>query len=551
MKEARITDHGQPHSKAPARQPVPFWESLRLLEGTRIGATRAARTGTRQLLRARGAAPKSWRESVRTRAAAALLLAMPLLISAASAAPVRAQPAPEPISLDKLLEISSVVGGETPRWSPDGSRILFSSGLTGGLMTVDAEGKFPVRVPVDPGGAGHFLARQEPRWSPDGEWISFISDKAGNPELWLFSLRTGEERRLTDLGGRINAYDWAPDGRAIALSGNRFGNYDIWVVTIPDGRVRRLTSDERYEVFPSWLPDGNQLLYVRLDEDWVDHEVLEIPASGGESRLIVRDSDFFDYQAGGRFGSPLPSPDGERVLFRSHRSGWINYWTVPRAGGGDPRPIAVEEADQSHARWSPDGSRIAYISNHDGTHELRVIAADGGEPLVVTASEGLGSAGAPEWSPDGRWLSYTFETPTRPRDLYVVSADGGEPRRLTRSVPEGGLVERLVEPRKVRYPSTDGFEISAYLYVPPGAERTGERYPGIMWIHGGPRVSSMTTSSSTSSSSPSEATSCCSPTSAGVPATERHSRTPTIAAGGAATWRTCGLASSFCTASPM
>ncbi len=338
---------------------------------------------------------------------------------------------------------------------------------------------------MDAGGAGHFLARQEPKWSPDGQWISFISDKAGNPELWLFSLRTGEERQLTDLGGRINAYDWSPDGRRLALSGDRFGNYDVWVVDVSDGGVERLTSDERYEVFPSWLPAGDRLLYVRLDDTWADHEVLEVPASGGEPRLVARDTDFFDYQAGGKFGHPLPSPDGDLVLFRSHRSGWINYWIAPRAGG-EPRPVAAEEADQSHARWSPDGTRIAYTSNRDGTHALHVASVTGGEPRVLVAPEGMGVVESPEWSPDGRWISYTLETPTRPKDLFVVPAEGGEPRRLTRSLPEGGLADRLVEPRKVRYSSTEGFEISAYLYAPPGAEGGERRHPGILWIHGGP-----------------------------------------------------------------
>ncbi len=133
----------------------------------------------------------------------------------------------EPLSVDQLLSISSVVAGETPQWTPDGSRILFASGL-GGLMTVPAEGGFPMRIPLELGGAGHFLASQMPRYSPDGKWIGYVSDKTGKPELWLWSTEDGQEVQATDLGSRINAFTWSPDSKTIVFSGDRYGNYDIW-----------------------------------------------------------------------------------------------------------------------------------------------------------------------------------------------------------------------------------------------------------------------------------------------------------------------------------
>lgn len=416
---------------------------------------------------------------------AAALLVPALLSTSGEARAQPASPEAEPLSLDQLLEISSVVGGETPRWSPDGSRILFVSALTGGLATLHPAGGHPVRVPVEMGEAGHFLARQEPRWSPDGRWVSWISARTGDQELWLWSPEDGRELQLTRLGARINSYSWSPDGRSVAVAGDRHGGYDIWRISVPDGRAERLTRDGRYEVFPSWAPDG-RILYVRLDDTWADHEVLEIPAEGGEPRLVVEDTDFFDYQAGGKFGYPQASPDGRQVMFRSHRSGWINYWMVPRQGG-EPRPVAAAEADQSDASWSPDGRWIAYTENQDGTHELRIVRSSGGEPRVLVAPEGMGVVSRPAWSPDGGRISYTLGTPTAPNDLYVVEVENGRTTRLTRSTPEGNLERRLVVPEKVTYPSTDGHEISAYLYRPPEwAVGEGGKVPGLLWIHGGP-----------------------------------------------------------------
>ena len=387
------------------------------------------------------------------------------------------------LTVDQLLSIESVVGG-APAWSPDGEDLLITSSLAGGLAMLPLDGGFPTRVPLNMGSAGHFQASQMAGFSPTGHWISYVSNKSGAPEIWLWSSEDGSEIQLTDLGGRINSMTWSPDERWIVFAGDRHGNYDIWKVSVPDGRVHRLTNDKRYEVFPTWTPDTREILYVRLSEDWADHDVIQIDAAGAaEARIVTSDRDFFDYGAGTKFGYPRVSPDGQTVLFPSHRSGWINYWTVPRSGG-EPRAIAAASADQGEARWSPDGRSILYTENHNGHHDLRVVSSDGGEPRVVVAPES-GRITNPAWSPDGREIAYMFASLTRPADLYVASASSGVSRALTQSMPAGNLESRLVVPEKVRYASTDGYQIDGYLYRPQGL-RPGERAPGIMWIHGGP-----------------------------------------------------------------
>jgi dipeptidyl aminopeptidase/acylaminoacyl peptidase len=414
------------------------------------------------------------------------LLLVPLSLPAIGSSYVAlAQEETSPLPIDKLLSIGSVVGRDMVQWSPDGEQITFSSGLGGGgLMAVSPESGFPVRIPIDLGGAGHFLASQMPTWSPDGRWIAYVSTKSGSQEIWLWSARSGRDSPLTKLGGRINSYTWSPDSRWIAFSNDRYGNYDIWKVELASGDSYRLTENDRYEVFPTWTPDAGSILFVELDERWTEHTVIEMTSAGSGRRTVVQDTDFFDYRAGGTFGYPAVSPDGTTVLFRSHRSGWINYWTVPLAGG-NPQPVAAEAADQSHARWSPDGRHIAYVSNHNGTHELRVVrVGDGGQPRTLVAP-GTGVVAVPEWSPDGTRISYTLGTPTRPDDLFVVEVSTGATKQLTVSTFAGNIEQQLVAPEKIAYPSTDDLTINAYLYAPPGSER-GERYPAVLWIHGGP-----------------------------------------------------------------
>lgn len=390
---------------------------------------------------------------------------------------------PEILTTDQLLSIESVVSG-SPAWSPDGLSILFQSSLSGGLVTLSPDGGFPTRVPVEMGSSGHFLASQMPDWSPQGNWISYVSDKGGSPEIWIWSTRDGSEVQLTNLGARINSMTWSPDERLIAFAGDRYGNYDIWTVEVATRRVRRISSEKLYEVFPTWTPDSRRILYVRLDDTWENHDVIEVDPQGAGARTVLQDRDFFDYGAGTTFGYPRVSPDGSLVLFRSHRSGWINYWLAP-AGGGEPRPIAAAEADQSSAVWSPNGRWIAYIENHNGRHDLRVVSPGGGEPRVLAPSSGGGVASSPSWSPDSRSIAFLKADLVTPQDLHAVSVESGESRQLTFSMPAGNLGGRLILPEKVRYPSTDGYSIPAYLYRPIGVP-AGKRAPGVMWIHGGP-----------------------------------------------------------------
>ncbi len=388
----------------------------------------------------------------------------------------------EPISAEDLLAMQSAVGGSrSPKWAPDGSKISFISG--GRLVAVSPAGGAPVLLTDDLGLSGvGSLGAPQPIWSPDGNWVAYTSDKGGSPDIWLWSVQDARDIRLTNLSARATGLAWSPDGRWIAFAGDRFGNMDIWMVSVPSGEVYRLTNDTLYEGYPTWTPDGDRLLYVRMDERWVGHDVIEVDPDGGNPRVVVSDTNFFDYRAGLAFGAALVSPDGDRVLFRSKRSGWLNFWVIPRKGG-DPRQIAAANYDQTGARWSPDGRSILYTESRDGTHSLRVVSADGGEPRVIVDPD-VGAVGRPEWSPDGESISYTFETPTRPADLFVMSVASGETTRLTSSVPVG-LEDRLYAPEKVTYPSSDGLMIQAYLYRPVNAG-SGERVPGVMWIHGGP-----------------------------------------------------------------
>lgn len=387
---------------------------------------------------------------------------------------------------EELSSIRSLVGGTT-QWAPDGSHLLIGGALGGSdLWKVPADGGWPRTMNLRMGDIA-FLQSNQPKYSPDGQFIGYLSNEGPSAELWLHNPADGVTKRLTQLGGRINSWSWSPDSKRVALAGDKFGNYDIWIVDVGTGAAKRLTNDLRYEVFPSWTPDGLKVVYTRMDDRWLDHDVMEQPVGGGAARVIVSDTDFFDYQAGGNFGYPLVSPNGQQLLFRSHRSGWINYWVVSMHGG-QPRQVAPEAANQSGARWSPDGKSILYLALWNGMQDLRVVSASGGTPRVLaTPPGGMGMVSNGDLSPDGQRVSYSMETPTDPADLYVVPLAGGSARQITHSAGPEYITRALIRPRKVSYKSPDGTVVPAYLYE-PRLER-GVKAPGVLYIHGGPTSS--------------------------------------------------------------
>ncbi len=401
----------------------------------------------------------------------------------ASATPDASATAATPISAAELVDLRAAVGGShSPKWAPDGSMITFVS-ADGDLVGADSNGGGVTTLTTDLSLSGvGSLGAPQPTWSPDGSRIAYTSDKGGTPEIWLWSAEERTDVPLTRLSARANGLAWSPDGSWIAFSGDRYGNMDIWKVSVPDGKAHRLTNDPLYEGYPSWSPDSQSIFYVRMDDRWVDHDVIEIDPDGNNPRTVVADRGFFDYRAGRAFASAQPSPDGQTLLFRSQRSGWLNFWVAPRTGG-DPRPIAASDYDQSDARWSPDGAWISYTENRDGVHSLHLVSADGSTRKALVAP-GVGAALRPEWSPTGDRISYTMETPTRPAELFAMDLASGETTLVHSEVAEGAAA-KLYMPEKVTYPSSDGLTIPGYLHGPQ-AVQPEERLPGVMWIHGGP-----------------------------------------------------------------
>jgi dipeptidyl aminopeptidase/acylaminoacyl peptidase len=206
-----------------------------------------------------------------------------------------------------------------------------------------------------------------------------------------------------------------------------------------------------------------------------------IPATGGEAiRLETRDGKSGDSQYA-RW-----SADGRTIAFTSSARGRREIAVVDLEGPTATRLRYLTENpfDEQKPVWRPDGRGVVYLQDKDATRAVhRVFAASRAATPVADLP------GMYEWQqvgPDSETVAMTFTSARRPNDVWVREADGVTLRQLTDSI-RGQIDPRvLVEPAHVRYPSADGREVPALLYM-PYAEAVRGTLPGaVIYVHGGP-----------------------------------------------------------------
>ena len=328
----------------------------------------------------------------------------------------------------------AAAGGRRPRFSPDGSRLTFYSAPPSSIRgsrsyIASADGTQQRSLASD------FTVAAMPIWIEDGRRIAFWGGPAGQPEdIWIASpdapdaapLQTGVSGALGRQGLRLTSLDaWDADSSSVIFSPCARTASICGAFPAPDGApkapARRLTlgRDER----EATAPIRGKIAFTAGDRR-INVWSLPLNAAGdapaGPPRQITE-------SAAADFSSVI-SADGELVVYRSSRSGFIDIWAQP-ASGGEPVSLTANAAFESIPRLSPDGKQVAFSVVEQGRRAIYAVAATGKGATVKLCD----SCGAPiAWTANGDLI---YQTAVNRVSTFLLLHPNGEPEPLFTQAP--------------------------------------------------------------------------------------------------------------------
>jgi len=332
----------------------------------------------------------------------------------------------------------------SPAWSPDGGFIAFLRELSHDktdIVIVPQRGG-PERILSEIKGSmqqallwGPYLS-----WTPDSKWIVCSAPRSGE-RVWalhLFSTETGEQIELTsppssELGDLAPAV--SPDGQTLVFSrvSPDFFNATMWLLHLgegykPLGKEEQIQSPGMTNIGAAWLPNGREFVFG--SGTGINYGLWRTAVSKGAVPRRL--------ELGSAGAEPTISRLGNRLAFAVSKSN-LHIWRVDLKGPGkepsQPTRFISSTQDQYYPTFSPDGRRIAFMSDRSGTQEIWICDGDGSKALQLTSFGGAAIYG-PSWSPDGQNIAFTVAQKGMKEDIYVVSVNGGAPRRMTTNPAE-------------------------------------------------------------------------------------------------------------------
>ncbi len=229
-----------------------------------------------------------------------------------------------------------------------------------------------------------------------------------------------DQRRLTTEDYVRHFYpSMAPDGTSVIYA--QFGGdniYDIYEMTL-DGEATRLTDGLGVLTAPEISPDGMQIAFTY----WTpasDHAIWVMDRDGSNPHEVTPSG-----------WDPTWSPDGQKILFASDHNGSIQMYTVD-IDGGSLSQVNVMDRLRGRTDWSPKGEIVTY-SGTSWHRELFLMNVDGSNIHQITPAGG--NSQGPGFSPDGNWVTFTAYFDHYGEDhgceIYIMRTDGSDLRRLT------------------------------------------------------------------------------------------------------------------------
>lgn len=298
-------------------------------------------------------------------------------------------------------------------FSPDGTRIVVMSDMHGdnfNIYTMSAEALKPTLLVESSDRDLSALAL-----SPDGKKLAYqarLTDKSG--ELCVFDIERGRSRTLVQSPEAELFPAWSPTGDRLAYRCKNEGTSDICTTGADGGDVRNLTANPARDTAPVWAGSGDEIIFASTQDGGDALKLFRINADGSGLRGVT-----------GKYGyemTPALSPDGRMIAFagdrQDGRSRALDIFLMDLADPANERILAVLPDHDGQPAFSPDGARLAFVSNADGNQEIYLVNTDGTGLVRLTRSPA--DDNSPQFSRDGKQILFSSNRGGR---FAIYSAD--------------------------------------------------------------------------------------------------------------------------------
>lgn len=296
----------------------------------------------------------------------------------------------------------------SPPQSPFAPAIIFESNRSGryeiyGMNRAGGDLTMITSPNTDTNGSG------SPDWSPDGSRIAFSSRRDNDWDL--FVLGSDSEANVTQTLGDDDKADWSPDGTHILFASIRGEQRwaDIFVMDADGSNVRNLTANGDDDREPAWSPNGTEIVYRSFRDGNYELYLMDLE-SRAPRQLTRTESPVWNASADW-------SPDGHWIAFETNRDGnWEIY--VTDNNGANVRNLTNNAADDKDVSWSPDGTQIIFSSNRDGNFEIYTLNLT--TQAINRLTYDCGRDHNPDWRANAPGDT---DTPAERRILAYVTSD--------------------------------------------------------------------------------------------------------------------------------
>ena len=372
----------------------------------------------------------------------------------------------------------SVIAGTAPRWSPDGTKLLYiATGLPTGMqlwvrfMDGDAGTTQLTRLTEAP---------TEPEWSPDGRQITFRMNVATR-ETWNITLPAAPKgAKWTEPPRIVQRLNYRSDRVGFTDDGYQH----LFVMSADGGQARQVTNGNWNHSAARWTPDSRSLLFSSLrtpdaDGAWRESEIYRADVAAGTIVTLTTRK--------GPDNNPIASPDGRLIAYTGYDSTdatWkdANIYLM-NADGSNPRAInaALDRAPQG-MMWAADGSGLYYNVENEGYRNLYFTSIAGQTRAVTSAKHVLTVT---DMDRLGNVVGVQ-STAALPNDVVRFNVrTAATISRLTHVNDDVLAGKKLGASEEIWLTSVDGFRIQGWIVKPPDFD-PAKKYPLMLEIHGGP-----------------------------------------------------------------